>query len=296
MTFSQARSLFTLTYQRWSRHNAQRLGAALAYYALLSVSPLLIVLTGICGLVFNHNSAEHNVLLETQQMMGTRAAQAMQALIEDTHQRGTGILATVIAIATLFVGASGVFSELHSSLNEIWEAPPRNTGGWRTMLSDRILAFAMILGLGVFLLASFLITAGLSAVQKFVAAYVSLPVAAAAEAVNLGISLVTLSFLFGLVYRFVPNVRIAWRDVSVGATVTTVLFIAGKYLLAIYLTTAAVGSMYGAAGSLVAFVAWVYYSAQIFFFGAVFTRVYAERVSQQRIGRNATRAAIAERA
>lgn len=296
MTFSQARSLFTLTYQRWSRHNAQRLGAALAYYALLSVSPLLIVLTGICGLVFNHNSAEHNVLLETQQMMGTRAAQAMQALIEDTHQRGTGILATVIAIATLFVGASGVFSELHSSLNEIWEAPPRNTGGWRTMLSDRILAFAMILGLGVFLLASFLITAGLSAVQKFVAAYVSLPVAAGAEAVNLGISLVTLSFLFGLVYRFVPNVRIAWRDVSVGATVTTVLFIAGKYLLAIYLTTAAVGSMYGAAGSLVAFVAWVYYSAQIFFFGAVFTRVYAERVSQQRIGRNATRAAIAERA
>lgn len=279
MTLGEARALFSATYMRWTYHNAPRLGAALAYYALLSISPLLILLTAICALVLDQNAAERNVLLETQEMMGPRAAAALQALLTDAHKPGAGILAAIIAIVTLFLGASGVFSELRSALNEIWDAPPQKSSGWRTMIGDRLRSFGMIIGLGLFLLASFLISTVLNALEHFASAYVPASTAAAAEAVNLGVSLVTLSFLFGLVYRFLPNVRISWREVSVGATFTTLLFIIGKYLLAFYLTTAGVGSMYGAAGSLVAFVAWVYYSAQIFFFGAVFTRVYAQRVA-----------------
>lgn len=279
MTAIEARTLFTATYRRWSAHDAPRLGAALAYYALLSVSPLLILVTAICGLVLNHNAAERNVLLETQELMGPRAAAALQSVLSDTQKATTGIFASVIAIVTLLVGASGVFSELRKSLNQIWDAPPRKASGVRGMLGEQLLSFAMVLGLGIFLLASFLVSATLTAAEHFAAAYIPAAGAAAAEAANLGLSLVTLSFLFGLIYRFVPNVPVSWRDVSVGATFTTLLFIVGKYLLTAYLATAGVGSIYGAAGSLVAFVVWIYYSAQIFFFGAVFTRIYAQRVS-----------------
>ncbi len=270
------KALLSATYSRWSAHNAPRLGAALAYYSLLSIAPLMILIVAICGIVLGRSSAERQVLEQTRQLMGPSGANTLQSLIDNAHHAGSGFVATIIALVTLLFGASGVFLELRESLNNIWDAPPQPGGGWRGMVKQRLTSFAMVLALGFLLLASLLLSAGFAVVEKFARDFVPLPAAILAEVANFVVSLFALAVLFALIYKFVPNVPIDWRDVGIGAAVTAFLFTIGKSLLAVYLSTAAVGSTYGAAGSLVALVVWVYYSAQIFFFGAMFTRVYAE--------------------
>jgi membrane protein len=271
-------TLLKLTFDRWNCHNAPRLGAALAYYALLSLAPLVILVVAMCGLALSETNAESDIVRETQQLAGAGAAQAVQGLLSSTQHRGSGLLPTVIAFATLFFGASGVFSELRSSLNTIWGAAPPGSACLKDLVKDRILSFLMVAALGLFLLASLLVTTAFAFLAKFATALVPLSSALGGEVLNVGVSLVTLSLLFGLIYKFVPNVPICWRDVTVGAVATSTFFMLGKLVLTVYLTKAAVGSVYGAAGSLVALVVWVYYSAQIFFFGAEFTRAYGERL------------------
>jgi membrane protein len=269
-------SLLKTTYTRWSAHSAPRLGAALAYYALLSISPLMLLTVALCGIMLNQTVAEARVLDQTRMLMGGQAARTLQGLIGDAQHRGSGIAATVVALITLIFGASGVFMELRYALNTIWDAPVQAGGGWRSMLKDKLVSFAMVLGCGLFLLTSVLVSAAFAVAERFATNLIPLSAAIAGEILNLVVSLILLTVLFGLLYKVVPNVAIHWQDVGVGAAATAVLFVIGKGLLSIYLTKAAVGSTYGAAGSLVAFIVWIYYSAQIFFFGAVFTRVYAE--------------------
>jgi membrane protein len=237
---------------------------------------LLLLVVAFCGFFFNRTMAAQRVLDQTRLLLGSQAAKTLQALLGDAHHRGTGITATVIAAITLFFGASGVFVELRYSLNAIWDAPTLRDSGWRCLVKDRLFSFAMVLGCGVFLLASVLVSTAFALAERFATDFVPVPAAVAGEALNLAISLVLLTLFFALLYKTVPDVAIQWRDVGIGAAVTAVFFVAGKGLLSVYLTKAAVGSTYGAAGSLVAFIVWLYYSAQIFFFGAVFTRVYAE--------------------
>lgn len=275
MSWTDLKELVTETYRCWSDHNAPRLGASLAYYSLLSIAPLMILVVAICGLVFRQ-SAEQAVLAQTQEYIGSGGASALKMLLDNAHRPRAGIVASIIAVVTLLFGASGVFTELQSSLNAIWDAKPKVSGGVWSLIRQRIGSFLMVLALGALLLLSLLLSATLAIVEKFATNYVPLP-PVAGELINLLVSLAVLIVFFALVFKFVPEVPIRWYDVWIGAAVTAVLFVIGKALLAIYFSKAAVGSTYGAAGSLVAFVIWVYYSAQIFFFGAMFTRIFAQR-------------------
>ncbi len=271
-----ALQLLQATLTKWSAHNAPRLGAALAYYTLLSIAPLLILIVAICGLVFDRNTAESQLVDQVRAVAGYATAKTLKSLIDNARHTGTGVFATIIALVTLFFGASGVFMELRDSLNIIWDAPPNRSSGWRGMVGQRLASFGMVLALGFLLLVSLALSTVLTATEKVFRGYLPVGTAVWSEVTNFVILLVAVSILFALIFKFVPDVPIAWRDVTIGAIATAVLFDIGKALLALYLGTAAVGSTYGAAGSLVAFVVWVYYSAQIFFFGAEFTRVYAD--------------------
>ena len=279
----------------WSERNAPRLGAALAYYSLLSIAPLLLLLVAIFGLVFDKTTAERDLLNQVRAMAGSSSANALGAVLANTHQKGSGITATLIALVTLLFGASGVFVELRDSLNIIWDAPAPQSSSWRDLVWQRLVSFGMVLALGFLLLVSLALSAALAVIVKFFEGYLPLHAAIWGEVANFVLALIAISILFALIFKFVPDVPIAWRDVVTGAVVTAFLFQIGKSLLAFYLGTAAVGSTYGAAGSLVAFVVWVYYSAQIFFFGAVFTQVYAKNVGSYRANGQAARTAASMR-
>jgi membrane protein len=268
--------LLKTTASRWNAHNAPRLGAALAYYTLLSMAPLSILVVGILSMVLSQSTAQQAFLTRVREVAGPSSAATIKTLLANAHQHN-GAIATVIAFATLFFGASGVFVELRDSLNIIWDAPQRSSSAWRSVVTQRLISFAMVLGLCVLLLTSLLLSAGFAILFKLFSGMVPLNVSILGEVANGLFNLLAFAILFGLIFKFVPNVPIRWEEVGVGAIATAVLFLIGKALLAWYFASAAVGSTYGAAGSLVALVAWVYYSAQIFFFGAIFTRVYADR-------------------
>ncbi len=287
--------LLKMSASRWSSHNAPRLGAALAYYTLLSMAPLSILVVGICSLIFTRKAAEAQILDRVREVAGSSSANTIQMLLQNAHHRN-GNIATVIAFITLLFGASGVFVELRDSLNTIWEAPPPTISGWRSFVAQRLTSFVMVLALCIFLLVSLLLSAGAAVLQKFFSDMVPVHVSILSQTANALFTLLAFSILFGLIFKFVPNVPIRWSEVAVGSIFTALLFTGGKALLALYFTTTAVGSTYGAAGSLVALVAWVYYSAQIFFFGAIFTRVYADHFGSPtaKKERKTVRAAVAQ--
>jgi membrane protein len=270
-------ALLKTTASCWSERNAPRLGAALAFYMLLSMAPLLILVVAICGLVFSESSAQQQVLAQVRAISGAAGEKTVAMLIASAHRPKTGIIATIFAFITLLSGASGVFLELRDSLNVIWDAGKRGAASWRSMIWQRVVSFGMVLALGFLLLVSLILSAAVTIVENFFVGLVPLHFTIAGQVANLTISLVAMAALFTLIYKFVPDVPIAWRDVGIGAVVTAIFFAIGKALLGLYFRTVGVGSTYGAAGSLVALVIWVYYSAQIFFFGAMFTRVYADK-------------------
>jgi membrane protein len=276
MTLRTALQLVTSAGSKWSVRNVPRLGAALAYYTLLSLAPLLIVVVAIAGLVFDKTTAQAQVLLEVKNLAGESGVRAVQMLISNARQPGSGVFATSVAMVTLLFGASGVFIELRDSLNSIWDAPTPKSSAIRQVIWQRLVSFGMVLALGFLLLVSLIVSTVISILERYFTSLVPLHFAVAGEIVNFVISLVAVAVLFGLIFKFVPDVPIDWREVVIGAVCTALLFSVGKALLALYLTTLGVGSTYGAAGSLVAFVVWVYYSAQIFFFGAILTRVFAD--------------------
>lgn len=277
LTRQQLWDLLRSSASKWSAHNAPRLGASLAYYGLLSMAPLLIVVVAICGLVLNRNTAEQQLLEQVRSLTGPSGASTVKMLINNAHHVGSGIIAAVVALATWLFGASGVFVDLRDSLNIIWDVPQRESSTWRSIIRQRLVSFAMVIGLGILMLASLLMTTFVAVAEKFFSGILPAPTASVSELANFFISLIAIAVLFALIFKFVPDVPIDWRDVWIGAAATAILFDIGKGLLAFYMGTAGVGSTYGAAGSVVALVVWVYYSAQIFFFGAIFTKVYAER-------------------
>jgi membrane protein len=277
MTVQEFWELLKAASSKWSDHNAPRLGAALAYYMLLSVAPLAILVVAICGMIFNKTVVERELLVQIRALAGNSGADTVQMLLDSAHHARSGILATAVALIALLFGASGVFVELRNSLNTIWEAPPRRSSTWRNFILERVAAFAMVLAIAFLLLISLSVSAALTIAGKFFRELIPLHATIMAETLEFITSFLALWVLFALIFKFVPEVAIAWRDVGIGAAATALMFTIGKLLLALYIGTAGVGSTYGAAGSLVALVVWVYYSAQIFFFGAVFTRVYADQ-------------------
>jgi membrane protein len=266
------------------------MGAALAYYTLLSLAPLIIFIVAIFDLALSQSDAEHDLLAYAGNLIGVSGAQTLQILIENTHRAKAGLLATVVAMITLLFGSSGVFLELRESLNTIWDVPRHSFANWQRIIWTRLMSFAMVLSLGLLLLASILATTFMAVAEKFIAGFASTKLAWMAIALNDFGSFLFITLLFAMIFKFVPDRSISWRQVLVGSIATSLLFDIGKYLLAWYMATAGVGSAYGAAGSLVAFMVWIYYSAQIFFFGAVFTKIYADTLSTQKGGNPAQNA------
>lgn len=274
MSLKKLISLGKETYSRWSDHEAPRLGASVAFYSILSFAPLLVLITGVIGLVFGAESAHGTLVNEARQVIGDRGADAVDSLLKNAQKPASGIFASIIAFITLLFGASGVFMELEAALNIMWDAPKKNTSGFMAMIKERLFSFGMVLTVGFLLLVSLLLSAGLAYVGHTFGQAVPLP-PFVPQIINFIVSFAIVSALFALMFKYVPNVKVPLRDVIAGAIGTALLFTIGKFLLGMYLGKASVGSTYGAAGSLVAVVVWIYYSAQIFFFGAEFTRVYA---------------------
>ena len=273
------RALFDVlkeTYQEWSEDQAARLAAALAYYTAFSIAPLLLLVISIAGLVFGREAAQGQVFAQLQGLLGPDAASAIQEGIANSDNTGAGTLSVIIGLATLIWSASNVFSQLQDALNTIWEVKADPDAGIVATIRRRFLSMTMVLGIGFLLLVSLMLSAGLSAVGAFFSGL--LPGGAIVwQAVNFVLSFAVVALLFAAIYKVLPDVTIAWSDVWIGAGVTALLFTIGKLLIGLYLGHASVGSTFGAAGSLLVFLVWVYYSAQILFFGAEFTQVFARR-------------------
>lgn len=262
------------SFSDWNDDNAPRLGAALAFYTILSISPLVILVIAIASLVFDRSNAQAHLLDQVQGLMGKEGRTAVESMLASGNKASSGVMATLIGLATLLFGASGVFGELRSALNTIWEADPKASAGIWGMLRERVFSFGMVFSVGFVLIVSLLASAGLAAVTKYLGGLVPFP-PLLLEGFNFLVSFIGIAILFALILKYVPEAEVHWSDVRIGAIATALLFVVGKSLLGLYLGKASPGSAYAAAGSLVVLVIWIYYSAQIFFLGAEFTHVYA---------------------
>ena len=268
--------LLKQTYAEWNGHNAGQLGASLAYFAVLSLAPLVVLLVAILGLVYGPEAARGGLEAELRRFMGVEAAAAVEQIVASVNTPSSGIIASIASIAALLLGASGVAIALQQALNLIWDVPPRTSKRWwGPLLRQRLVGFATVVAAGIILIVSLGISTTLAVIEKFFTDLLPIP-AGILQLINFVLSLAVTTLLFAMLFRTLPDRRIAWRRVWVGAAVTALLFAIGRYLISIYLGRASVGSAYGAAGSLIVVLVWVYYSAQVFFFGAEFTHVYAK--------------------
>ena len=273
--------LLKSTYAKWNEDHAQGLGAALAYYTVFSLAPLLMIVIAIAGLVFGQEAAQGQIMGQIQGLVGEDSAKAIQSMIEEARKPAAGILATVIATVMLLFGATGVFAQLQESLNIIWKVEPQPGEGLWKMLKDRFLSLMAVLGTGFLLLISLVISAGLSAVGATLAHVLPGP-EYVLQILNVLISFAVVTLLFAMIYKLLPDTPVQWGDVWIGASITSLLFTIGKFFIGLYLGKSDVGVAYGAAGSLVVILIWVYYASQIFLFGAEFTAVYAKSRETQR--------------
>jgi len=270
------------TVTRWTEDKASALAAALAYYSLFSLAPLVLIAVAVAGLVFGHQAAEGELYSQVAGLIGDASAKALQEIVARMNQeQGGGVVATIVGVATLLFGATGVFAQLQDSMNTIWKARSPTTNGLLDFLRVRLLSFSMVLGIGFLLLVSLVLSAVLSALGDYLGTF--LPGGAAVgHALNATVSLAVVTVLFAMIFKFLPDTRVAWKDVVLGALVTSFLFTIGKFAIGFYLAKASVASSYGAAGSVVILLLWVYYSALILYFGAEFTHVYAMRHGSRR--------------
>jgi membrane protein len=265
------------TFVQWSEDRPFQLAAALAYYTLFSMAPLLLIAIAVAGLVFGREASQNQIIGVIEDLVGVQSARAIQAIIESAGQRpDSGFFASAIGLMFLLLGAGGVVGQLQDSLNTVWRVVPKTGRGILGFLQDRLVSYSMVLSVGFLLLVSLVISAVLTAVSGIVGGF--LPInAATAHILDLVVSFAFITLLFAVIYKFVPDVRIVWRDVWIGAATTSLLFSVGKSLIGFYLGHSTVTSIYGAAGSLVTLLLWVYYSSLMFFFGAELTQVYATR-------------------
>lgn len=266
------------TIQEWNNDKASRLAAALAYYTVFSLAPLLIIAIAIAGLLFDRADVQTQLTAQIQSLVGQEGAALVETALENANRPGenTGVVASLISVVLLLLGASGVFAQLQDALNTVWnvEAKPKNAA--KGFVRKRLLSFAMVLTIGFLLMVSLVVSTVLTALSSHLSNV--LPgVDALWQLLNIALSLFLLTLLFAMMYKYVPDVQIGWHDVWLGASITAVLFTIGKFVLGLYLGNGGFGSTYGAAGSIIIVLAWVYYSAQILFFGAEFTQVYARR-------------------
>jgi membrane protein len=264
----------------WMEHNASRTGAALAFYTVFSLAPILLLSIAIAGIFFGERAARGEIFEQISGLIGPTGAAAVQSVVHNASKTGAGALSTVFSVLTVMIGATTALVELKAGLDKIWDVPPERRQGFWYLVRTRLLSVGVILALAFLLLVSLVISAGLAALQKFSRGGQVL--AMVLDWCNVLFAFVLVAALFGTIYKVLPSVRIAWRDVAIGAVVTAALFSIGKYVIGVYLGNSGLASTYGAAGSVIVLLVWVYYSAQIFLFGAEFTRSYAHRFGSLR--------------
>ncbi|HEX4343678.1 MAG TPA: YihY/virulence factor BrkB family protein [Verrucomicrobiae bacterium] len=265
------------TFSAWIGINTPRLGASLAYYTVFAIAPLFLIVLHVAGIWFGREAAQHELFGQVQQLLGKAGATAIESLVTSaSNQPRVGRWATVIAVATLGVGVTGVFVELQDALNTVWQVKRASGHGIRQFIQDRLLSFGVVFGIGFLLLVSLVLSAGLAGAGKYVQGLMP-GEHFLWDILNFVVSLGVITVLFSMIFKVLPDVKMAWRDVWVGGFFTAALFNLGKFALGLYLGRSSVTSAYGAAGSLVIILMWVYYSAQILFLGAQFTRVYANK-------------------
>ncbi|XQQ05057.1 MAG: YihY/virulence factor BrkB family protein [Leptolyngbya sp. IPPAS B-1204] len=265
------------TFQEWQTDRVSLWAAALAYYTMFSLAPLLLIAIAVAGSIFGEEAAQGELVTQIQGLIGREGAEAIQAMIQNTQRTESGgVIATLVGVGTLVFGASGVFGQLQDALNTIWNVKPKPGLGWKSFVRSRFLSFAMVLVIGFLLLVSLILSAVLAGISTFFTNHLQ-DFAALARLINFAISFGIITLLFASIYKFLPDVRLPWKDLWVGAAVTALLFNIGKYLIGLYLGSSGVTSTYGAAGSIVIILLWVFYSAQILLIGAEFTQVYARR-------------------
>ncbi len=272
-------NILKLTVQEWSEDKVPRLAAALAYYTAFSLAPILVIAISLVGLFVDPALATGELNDQVSSLIGPDAARLVGNMVESSQNIGGGVVGTVIGVVTLFLGATAVFGQLHDALNTMWEVKPNPNAGIKRVIWTRFLAFAMVVGVGFMLLVSLIISTLLSALGNWLSGLFP-GFAWIMQAVNLLVSVIVITILFALVFKYVPDARIRWRDVLPGALLTALLFTIGKFAIGLYLGNSSVLDRFGAAGSLVVMLLWVYFSAQISFFGAEFTQVYASRFGE----------------
>ncbi len=274
MTLKTVWGLLKDTASDWQEDKADRLAASLAFYTVLSLAPLVIIAVAVAGLAVGEEAARGQLSGQIAALVGPDAAAAIEGILANAQKPSSGVIGTVVGAAVLLVGASGVFGELQDSLNTIWEVTPKPGRGVWGVVRDRFFSFTMVLGVGFLLLVSLIVSTALAAAGKVLSG--ALPGGEALwGVVNVAVSFAAVTTLFALIYKVVPDVKVRWGDVWVGALVTALLFTLGKFAIGLYLGKSTVASAYGAAASVVVITVWVYYSAQILFVGAEFTQVYA---------------------
>ena len=268
--------LFGSAARAWWDDDAMRLGASLAYYTLFAIAPILLVATAIAGMVFGAEAARGQIVGQLDQLLGREGALAVQSLLEGASQRRSGIVATVIGSIAFAAAATGAFLELQLALNTIWRVKVNPGANIRAFLVDRLRSFGLVVAIGFLLMVSLAVTAALAALSAWLSR-LSPGMPIVWSGVGMLVSFVVTTGLFALLFKFLPDVTLHWRDVTTGAMVTAVLFTAGQQVIGLYLGQSSTASSYGAAGSMMILLLWVYYSCQILLFGAEFTRVYADR-------------------
>ena len=276
MTFKDLWELLQETWNAWTTHRAPRAGAALAYYTIFSLAPLLVIVIAVAALVFGQEAAQGKIVTEIQGVVGVESARAIQAMLDKARAPAAGLFATVLSLMTLLIGATGVVSELKDTLNTIWHVQPEPDSGLLSTLKAYLMSLVFVLGIGFLLLVSLVVSAVLSALSGFFSHLFPSPwLIHVWQMVNLVISLGVITVLFAMLYRFLPDTEVPWRDVWIGAGITALLFAISQFFIGLYLGKSSIGSAYGPAGSLVLLLAWVYYASLVFLFGAEFAAVYA---------------------
>ncbi|AYR23568.1 YihY/virulence factor BrkB family protein [Herbaspirillum rubrisubalbicans] len=271
----QAWQMTVAAIDAWITDFAPSMGAAIAYYTIFSIAPMLVIAIAVAGMLFGHDAAQGEIVNQIRDIVGTEGAFAIQGLLRSVSQPREGMIAAGISVVTLVIGATAVFSELQSALDRIWRIPvvKRKSGVWQ-LARTRLLSFGLILGLGFLLIISLVVSAALAALGRWWGGWFE-GWQLVLQLLNFVLSFVVFSTLFSMIYKFMPRVTLSWHDVWIGAVATTVLFIIGKYLIGLYLGSTGMTSGFGAAGSFALLLLWIYYSAQIFLLGAEFTWIYA---------------------
>ena len=266
------------TFSGFSSDNGLKFSASLAYYTVFSLAPLLILIISLTGLFFGHDAATGQLYPEIAHYVGGKAAAQIQEMLKNLEFSGKSGIAVAVSVVTLLIGASSIFLEIQDSLNIIWRVKAKPKKGWVKMLQNRFLSFSLIISLGFLLIASLAVNIVVTALSDRITHFLPAVTELVMKGVNLFITFVVISVLFGIIFKFLPDVKIKWKDVRSGAMFTAILFMIGQFIIGLYIQYTAQGSTYGAAGSLIVILVWIYYTSAILYIGAEFTQVYAEAI------------------